>query len=119
MKEGDAVKPGDLLAEIETDKATMEFEAVDEGTVGKILIEEGTEGVAVNTPIAVLIEEGESTDDIDTSGAGTAKPADEKPVEPEAKAPAQAAAPKPMETAPASDEDKYYKDTKEQTVGPH
>ena len=116
VKEGDDVTAGDVIAEIETDKATMEVEAVDEGKVGKILIDEGTEGVAVNTPIAVLIEEGESADDIDTYGASAAKPADEKPAEPEAKAPAEAAAPKPMETAPASDEDKYYKDTKEQTV---
>ena len=59
VKEGDSVSSGDILAEIETDKATMEFEAVDEGTVGRILIEEGTEGVKVNTPIAVLVEEGE------------------------------------------------------------
>ena len=50
VKEGDEVSSGDLLAEIETDKATMEFEAVDEGTIGKILVEEGTEGVKVNTP---------------------------------------------------------------------
>lgn len=62
--EGDAVEAGDVIAEIETDKATMEVEAVDEGVIGKILIEEGAEGVAVNTPIAVLIEEGESADDI-------------------------------------------------------
>jgi pyruvate dehydrogenase E2 component (dihydrolipoamide acetyltransferase) len=59
VKEGDAVKSGQILAEIETDKATMEFEAVDEGTVGKILVAEGTAGVKVNTPIAVLLEEGE------------------------------------------------------------
>ena len=58
-KEGDAVKSGDILAEIETDKATMEFEAVDEGTLGKILVPEGTEGVKVNAPIAVLLAEGE------------------------------------------------------------
>ncbi|MBY6090266.1 pyruvate dehydrogenase complex dihydrolipoamide acetyltransferase [Maritimibacter alkaliphilus] len=64
VKEGDTVSSGDLLAEIETDKATMEFEAVDEGVIGKILIAEGTEGVKVNTPIAVLLEEGESADDI-------------------------------------------------------
>ncbi|HAV09647.1 MAG TPA: pyruvate dehydrogenase complex E1 component subunit beta [Rhodobacteraceae bacterium] len=62
VKEGDAVKAGDILAEIETDKATMEFEAVDEGVMGKILIAAGTEGVKVNTPIAVLIGEGESAD---------------------------------------------------------
>ena len=59
VKEGDEVKSGDIIAEIETDKATMEFEAVDEGIVGKILIEEGTEGVKVNTPIAIIGEEGE------------------------------------------------------------
>lgn len=59
VKEGDEVKSGQILAEIETDKATMEFEAVDEGIVGKILIAEGTAGVKVNTPIAVLVEDGE------------------------------------------------------------
>ncbi|MBL8645094.1 MAG: pyruvate dehydrogenase complex dihydrolipoamide acetyltransferase [Rhodospirillaceae bacterium] len=58
-KEGDAVKSGDLIAEIETDKATMEFEAVDDGKIGKILVPEGTEGVAVNKPIAILLEAGE------------------------------------------------------------
>ena len=67
VKEGDTVTAGDIMAEIETDKATMEFEAVDEGTIGKLLIEEGSEGVKVNTPIAVLLEEGESADDIDAS----------------------------------------------------
>ncbi|MTE00858.1 pyruvate dehydrogenase complex E1 component subunit beta [Paracoccus sp. YIM 132242] len=63
-KEGDAVKSGDIIAEIETDKATMEFEAVDEGILGKILIAEGSQGVKVNTPIAVLVAEGESADDV-------------------------------------------------------
>ena len=63
VKEGDTVNSGDILAEIETDKATMEFEAVDEGIVGKILIQEGSEGVKVNTPIAILVEEGESVED--------------------------------------------------------
>ncbi len=67
IKEGDIVAAGDLLAEIETDKATMEFEAVDEGTIGKILIEEGTEGVKVNSPIAVLLAEDESAEDINTT----------------------------------------------------
>jgi len=62
VKEGDTVSSGDILAEIETDKATMEFEAVDEGTVGRILIAEGTAGVKVNTPIAILVEDGESAD---------------------------------------------------------
>ena len=60
VKEGDKVKSGQIIAEIETDKATMEFEAVDEGTIGKILIAEGTAGVKVNTPIAVIVEDGES-----------------------------------------------------------
>ena len=59
VKEGDSVSAGDILAEIETDKATMEFEAVDEGTVGKILVSEGSEGIKVNSPIAILIEDGE------------------------------------------------------------
>ena len=62
VKEGDVVKSGQILAEIETDKATMEFEAVDEGTVGKLLVAEGTAGVRVNTPIAVLVEDGEAAD---------------------------------------------------------
>ena len=64
VKEGDTVSSGDILAEIETDKATMEFEAVDEGIVGRILVSEGTEAVKVNTPIAVMVEEGESADAI-------------------------------------------------------
>ena len=60
VKEGDSVESGDVIAEIETDKATMEVEAVDEGVIGKILVAEGTEGVAVNSVIAVLLEEGET-----------------------------------------------------------
>ena len=80
--EGDEVSSGDVIAEIETDKATMEVEAVDEGKVGKILVAEGTEGVKVNDPIAVLLEEGESADDIEDAEGGAAaapepKPADE------------------------------------------
>ncbi len=69
VKEGDTVSSGDIMAEIETDKATMEFEAVDEGKIGKILISEGTEGVKVNTAIAVLLEDGESADDIGETGS--------------------------------------------------
>ena len=69
VKEGDAVTSGDILAEIETDKATMEFEAVDEGTIGKILVPEGTEGVKVNTPIAVLLDEGEDASAADAAPA--------------------------------------------------
>ena len=82
VKEGDTVKSGDIMAEIETDKATMEFEAVDEGVIGKILIEEGTEGVKVNTAIAILVEEGEEVGDVET-----AKPAEteEAPAKEEAK----------------------------------
>ena len=64
VAEGDTVRSGDILAEIETDKATMEFEAVDEGTIGQILIAAGTEGVKVNTPIAVLLAEGETLADL-------------------------------------------------------
>ena len=75
VKEGDTVSSGDLLAEIETDKATMEFEAVDEGVVGKLLVSEGTEGVMVNSPIAVLLAEGESLDDMASASEAKAAPA--------------------------------------------
>ena len=68
-KEGDAVKSGDILAEIETDKATMEVEAVDEGTLGKILVAAGTDDVLVNTPIAVILGEGEKAGDIKAASA--------------------------------------------------
>jgi pyruvate dehydrogenase E2 component (dihydrolipoamide acetyltransferase) len=69
VKEGDTVKSGDILAEIETDKATMEFEAVDEGRIGKILVPEGSEGVKVNAPIAVLLGEGEKAGEVDIPAA--------------------------------------------------
>ena len=85
---GDKVEPGDVIAEIETDKATMEVEAVDEGTLGKILIDEGTEGVAVNTPIAVLLGEGEEEGDI-KAGGGV------KPPEPKSNGSAETAAATP------------------------
>lgn len=78
VKEGDTVSSGDLLAEIETDKATMEFEAVDEGVIGKILIPEGAENIKVNTAIAVLLEDGESADDIGAAPAAAAVPAQEE-----------------------------------------
>src|SRR5471032_3479936 len=77
-KEGDKVKSGDVIAEIETDKATMEVEAVDEGKIGKILVPEGTADVAVNTPIAVILSEGEDKSAI-KDGAG--KPAPQKAAE--------------------------------------
>jgi len=88
VKEGDDVKSGDILAEIETDKATMEFEAVDEGKIAKILVPEGTDGVKVGAPIAILAGEGE-----DVSAAAAPK-ADTAPVE----------APKPAVPAPKADE---------------
>src|ERR1051326_7757219 len=74
-KEGDAVKSGDVIAEIETDKATMEVEAIDDGTLGKILVPEGTNDVAVNTPIATILTEGE-----DASAAKEAAPVADQPV---------------------------------------
>ena len=86
VKEGDTVSSGDILAEIETDKATMEFEATDEGIVGKILIAEGTEGVKVNTAIAIMVDEGEAVPDASAAPAVAAAPV-------VASAPAVAAAP--------------------------
>ena len=98
VKAGDKVAPGDVIAEIETDKATMEVEAVEEGTVGRILIDAETDGVAVNTPIAVLLEDGES--DSDLEGFTAAAPA---PATPSAEAPAAAeASSAPVESAPVS-----------------
>ena len=76
VKEGDEVKSGDILAEIETDKATMEFEAVDEGKIAKILVAEGTDGVKVGTVIATLVGEGE--DAAAGSAATNPEPADQK-----------------------------------------
>jgi pyruvate dehydrogenase E1 component beta subunit len=108
VKEGDTVQSGDIMAEIETDKATMEFEAVDEGVIGKILIAEGTEEVKVNTPIAVLLEDGE-----DASAAGAA------PAAPEAQAAAPAPAPvaaAPKSKAPAMEEVPEGTTYKKQTV---
>src|SRR6478735_6557075 len=92
-KEGDSVKSGDVIAEIETDKATMEVEAVDEGTLGKILVPEGTADVAVNTPIAVILGDGEDSSAI-KNGGGAAAPAQQ------AKA-AESAPPAAPEVAPA------------------
>jgi pyruvate dehydrogenase E2 component (dihydrolipoamide acetyltransferase) len=96
VKEGDAVSSGDLLAEIETDKATMEFEAVDDGVIGRILVPAGTEGVKVNSPIAVLLAEGESADA--AAGAEAPKASDAAAKAAPAGSSAAAAAP---ETAPA------------------
>ncbi|MFD2175190.1 pyruvate dehydrogenase complex dihydrolipoamide acetyltransferase [Rhodobacter lacus] len=104
VQEGDAVTSGQIIAEIETDKATMEFEAVDEGTMGKILIAEGTSGVKVNTPIAVLIEEGESADALPAPAPAPKAQAEPMPAVLEdapAPAPAQASA-APAQKAPGA-----------------
>ncbi|TNE59105.1 MAG: pyruvate dehydrogenase complex dihydrolipoamide acetyltransferase [Alphaproteobacteria bacterium] len=87
VKEGDSISPGDVIAEIETDKATMEVEAVDEGTMGPILVAEGTEGVAVNTPIGTILSEGEEAS---------------APVSAAAPAPSPAATPAPQPAAPTA-----------------
>ena len=118
VKEGDTVSSGDIMAEIETDKATMEFEAVDEGIVGKILVEEGTEGVKVNTPIAILVEEGESADDVEVSSAPApaALNGEEGKADPK---PATAAAPEEPPTKPKVDDSPDWPEgttMKQQTV---
>lgn len=98
VKEGDQVSAGDVIAEIETDKATMEVEAVDEGTVGKIVVPEGTAGVKVNELIAVLLEDGEDAGSIDTSsGGGAPAPSPAATEAPATAAPAAA----PVAAAPA------------------
>src|SRR6188768_3954630 len=76
-KEGETIRSGDVIAEIETDKATMEVEAVDEGTLGQILVPEGTADVAVNTPIAMILNEGEDASAL-KGGNGAAKPAQQQ-----------------------------------------
>ncbi|KAB7616064.1 pyruvate dehydrogenase complex E1 component subunit beta [Amylibacter sp. SFDW26] len=102
VKEGDTVQSGDIMAEIETDKATMEFEAVDEGVIGKILVAEGTEGVAVNTAIAVLLEDGEDASAADAVEAPAPTAETPAPVEEVTTAPAKAITPVdvPMEDIP-------------------
>jgi len=99
VKEGDEVSSGDLLAEIETDKATMEFEAVDEGIIGKILVAEGSANVAVNTPIAVLLEDGESADDIGATAAPAASAPSQEPAATTTE-PASSASSAPAPSAP-------------------
>lgn len=100
VKEGDTVQSGDVMAEIETDKATMEFEAVDEGVIGKIIIPEGSEGVKVNEVIAVLLEDGEDASAI--SDAPAATPAAAAPAAEVAASPVPTAAPAP--SAPAGND---------------
>ncbi|MCR9126091.1 MAG: pyruvate dehydrogenase complex dihydrolipoamide acetyltransferase [Rhodobacteraceae bacterium] len=99
VKEGDTVSSGDIMAEIETDKATMEFEAVDEGVIGKILIAEGTEGVKVNAAIAILLEDGESAADIGTATPAAAAAPEAATAAP---SPAQTSAAAPAPAAPMS-----------------
>lgn len=111
-KEGDTVSGGDILAEIETDKATMEVEAIEDGILGRILVPEGTEGVAVNTPIAILVEEGEAVPDL----AGQAAPAAAQTASATAQpAPVATTAPQAAE-AFVSHEDKDWGPTQEITV---
>ncbi|MGB1026741.1 MAG: pyruvate dehydrogenase complex E1 component subunit beta, partial [Rhodospirillaceae bacterium] len=110
--EGDTVSAGDVIAEIETDKATMEFEAVDEGILGKILITAGSQGVKVNTPIGVLLEEGEAADSLTgyaPEGAGQVV------IEAPASAPAVPAAPAPAVEPATSDPEAGY-ETRTMTV---
>ncbi|MFK7746310.1 MAG: pyruvate dehydrogenase complex E1 component subunit beta [Roseobacter sp.] len=102
VKEGDSVSSGDIMAEIETDKATMEFEAVDEGVIGKILVEEGTDGVKVNTAIAVLLEDGEDASAVDNIGSDTQEAAPAADGGNEA-APAASEAPAAVPAAPQTD----------------
>src|SRR6476620_9907362 len=106
VKEGDAVKSGDILAEIETDKATMEFEAVDEGTISKILVAEGSDGVKVGTPIALLAGEGE---DVSAAAAALASapkaeaaPAPAPPAKGGGETPAAPATPAAVPSPPAA-----------------
>ncbi len=117
VKEGDKVGSGDIIAEIETDKATMEVEAVDEGTIGKLMVNEGTEKVAVNTVIAILLEEGESASDV-----AVPKPEKAKADEPKTEAAAPEKAEAPEASAPVAPVAKPIADTewsgsfKQQTV---
>ena len=108
MREGDEVNAGDVIAEIETDKTTMEVEAADEGVLGKILVAEGAEGVAVNTPIALLLEEGEDPSVLESATAPAPRPA-----------PAPQPVPEPEAAAPpavAAEDETFYDKTVKQTV---
>jgi pyruvate dehydrogenase E2 component (dihydrolipoamide acetyltransferase) len=100
-KEGDQVKSGDVLAEIETDKATMEVEAVDEGTLGKIVVPEGAQAVKVNAVIALLLEEGEDAKSLAGAAQAAAKPAPAPPAQPAAPAPVSPKTAAPPQAAPA------------------
>src|SRR5215472_7488321 len=97
-KEGDAVKSGDVIAEIETDKATMEYESIDDGVLAKIVVPEGTQDVPVNQLIAVLAQDGEDPKAAAAASAGKTAPPPTKTAEPKA---VEAAQPKPVEARPA------------------
>ncbi|MFO1113619.1 MAG: pyruvate dehydrogenase complex E1 component subunit beta [Rhodospirillales bacterium] len=113
-KEGDKVASGDVLCEIETDKATMEVEAVDEGILGRILVPDGTENVAVNAPIALLLAEGEDASALDAAVAGPAEKAPEAP--PPGAAPASTPAPKELPVAAPPPVEEYTGPTAKMTV---
>ncbi len=116
-KEGDTVVAGDIIAEIETDKATMEFEAVDEGILGKILVPEGTEGVEVNRPIAVLLEEGEDASAAEAAAAkGDAPATTPVPTKPEEQAPPSGRNTAPAEQPGAADLGDLYEPVIETTT---
>src|SRR6476659_9105982 len=104
--EGDKVKAGDVIAEIETDKATMEVEAVDEGTLGKILVPEGTADVAVNTPIAVILGDGEDASSVKDAGKAPKRdaesPAPKQKAEESAPPAAKDKSPAPPKKAPSA-----------------
>ena len=114
-KEGDKVASGDVIAEIETDKATMEVEAVDEGTLGRILVPEGTEGVAVNTPIALLLNEGEDASALDAASAAPAAASGEPARSPGAQ-PATTPAPREPIAPARPPEEEYKGPTQKMTV---
>jgi pyruvate dehydrogenase E1 component beta subunit len=101
VKEGDQITSGDVIAEVETDKATMEVETIDEGTIGRLLIAEGAEGVPVNQVIALLLEDGEDASALD--GAGSAAPSAPQPAAPAEPAAAPAAAPPTAAAAPQAE----------------
>ena len=113
--EGDAVAPGDVIAEIETDKATMEVESIEEGIMGRILVPEGTENVAVNTPIALLLGDGEDAGALD--GTPAPAPAAAAPIPAQPAAPTAAAAPAaPVAAVMDVEEERFFADTQTQTV---
>src|SRR6202012_1888459 len=103
-KEGDEIRSGDITAEIETDKATMEYEAVDEGRLGKIIVPEGTQGVKVNQPIAVLLEEGEDASAVGASATPQAEAAPAGPLSGDEKEKASTSRPAISEASPGEGE---------------